>query len=219
MELLKSQKNLLFDYIEEYDLSPSLFELQKFTSDNRQDTFRINFKTSDYFFDIFQGTWNNYSIIYSPGDNIIESTIDNISWQSVCNNFLIWLQNLKNELEMPDKWEQLLQEEQFFNTPDDEELNIKYNYQEILQIETSFNKLKEELKKLKLSPVESSNINKKLDYILERSKFLGKVDWKNIAIGTFTGIAGNLAISHPPETVELFVKLVKLSFKTILLLN
>ena len=78
--------------------------------------------------------------------------------------------------------------------------------------------IKQEIaKNYKLDAAQSVNINSKLDYLVDRSQKLGRIDWKNIFVATIINVAIILAL-NPQQARSLWL-LVKNCFKGILLLN
>lgn len=55
-----------------------------------------------------------------------------------------------------------------------------------------------------LSPEPLATVNRKLDYLIEASTRLGRIDWKNIFVGSLVGLALQQLIPAGPALGELF---------------
>lgn len=66
-------------------------------------------------------------------------------------------------------------------------------------------------------PDQLKMINEKLDYISEKAKSLGRVDWKNIVIGTLITLILQLAL--PQETSKALWMIFKDIFQHYLLIS
>lgn len=108
MKLLSSQKDKLFDLIEETNFSPIQFDIiEEDNSDNQIET-KFIFKSSDFFFSFKTSSNIEYSI-FSPGQSTYESE-ENGGWIVQMKHFHYWLHFLNREIVTPNKWDRLKDE-------------------------------------------------------------------------------------------------------------
>src|SRR5436190_4214006 len=110
MKLLQSQKNKLFDILEEEDLSPSSFEIYEDISQTGV-TPILRHKTQEYSIS-FQntGTPDTYVLKYIPGEDSFNQEKWVTGWQQVTPIVRGWAQAVGLELTEPDKWKRLEEE-------------------------------------------------------------------------------------------------------------
>ena len=189
--LLKSQKNEIFILIKQATLDPKEFEWEE-----REETesyshgevtlhfHRLVHKPSGY-----AALFGENFLSYSPGEQIPNQTQDKIGWSGKRLAVESWLANLKHEIEAPDLWSALTQEQELFsaepagavNTPftADEQVLIKRTIEEIrVYITSTYSLAGEPLAK----------VNRKLDYLIDAATRLGRIDWKNIFVGALVGL-------------------------------
>ncbi len=191
MKLLNSQKNALFELVEESGLSPNLFTYQEPTENDSSTYLRV--KNSDYFFE-FTSHENKHYSIYSPGDDTIEERRYPGSWNLQLTNVRKWITNLERELDSPNKWDLLEEEIKNSNFDDIEYDNTKFTHEEFKLLESKINDLKIKIEKLDLIEEDLNTIHKKLDHLLKLSEKMNKNDWKNLFIGTLISITAQLTI-------------------------
>lgn len=209
MPLLKSQKNVLFDKIVSKGLSPLQFDIKeekKFTI--------ISYKNSNHYFKI-----NSYeSIHYSPGyktfSNNVDLSIHPDAWNSICAFFSAWLRDLLREIEQPDKWNDLLESSKQISWHIELEPNSRFTYSEVLEIENSIKQIKSDIKSLNLLPEQLQLIDAKLDYLCDKAKTLGSIDWKNILMGTLISLVVELAL--PSDTAKTLWHIFEKAFKKVI---
>src|SRR5689334_18868934 len=94
--LLRSQKNSLFTGIQGVNLSPSDFTLIE-SSD--ADIVELRHSSTDYYFNISQGTKGDYCVVFSPGRNTRKERRPDLNWKAVEVHFKAWLDQLVCEIE------------------------------------------------------------------------------------------------------------------------
>ncbi len=199
--LLNSQINDILKYIDNAGLNHNDFQwLVKNSSISPywEVPTLIHKPTGYYFkFDTKQG---NLVSEYFPNKAGVVYTQTWPIWDPQFNDFIIWLDLLKNELGTPNLWETILSEERLFGDVSEGDLsndpfNIteqKYIWSKILEIEIF---LKDNLDLLEKDIV---IIKTRLNYLVEASKRLGRKDWLNILMGVSFKIAFDLALSSGP---------------------
>lgn len=218
MFLLKSQKNELYDLIVNAGFDPLQFELQEHQEGAREVlsiTLTTNPEFSFYFFKTSNVAAN--TIIYSPGEHSIKTQAETDMWNIKTAHFTLWLDCLKREIEAPDKWQELLEASSSINWEITEQQNSKFTYQEVVEIESSIKIIKTRITELPLLTEQIQQINEKLDYIKNKAESLGRVDWKNLVVGTLINLV--IQLSLPPETSKLLWAIFKEAFKKMLLIS
>lgn len=212
MSLLPSQKNQLFDKVLEQGFSPSQFEL----NDTAGDT-NITYKGTSYYFNMHTAIQGLVSIRFSPGsDKLREEKHGLRSWSDQSIIFNTWIQLLRKEVSQPDKWANFLKVAQGITWPESDEENSQFIFQEVEQIRGCAEQAKTSLGQLNLSPEQLRAIESKLDYIVERAKTLGRIDWKNLMVGTLITLVVSLALSS--ETAKTVWQAIGEAFKKIILI-
>lgn len=218
--ILNSQKKAIFEAISRIGLEPVNFdwrvEYSQFDGDTMVSCLR--YKGADFFFK-FDFYENKHRCVYSPGlDKAIEKEFLG-SWEQEWQSIMRWLTSLKREIDTIDPW---LEIEKYIPGEkinlEDEESNKPFNYSQVEHICKSLNRLKDEINSnFKLTRDQTGVVQNKLDYLIDRAKNIGRIDWKNIFVSTIIMIAFELAMN--PEQVKLLWSLVKVCFRGVLLLG
>lgn len=219
--ILKSQKTQVYQQITDIDLEPSMFEWDvtqstHFGSDDRVS--RLKYTGTNYYF-LFDFRDKDHHCTYSPGrDTIIRKEYPE-SWDSQMNCVRRWLTNLKREVETTDPWDEI---DKYLPggeiNLEDEKENSPFPYDQVEHIKKALYKFKDEIKKTyNLDNDQDQIVQEKLDYLIDRAKKIGRIDWKNIFVATLMGLIVNLSLN--PEQAKGFWGLVKICFKGILLLG
>jgi hypothetical protein len=220
MYLLKSQKNDIFDLIIQAGLSPLQFTIEEakdvVTLLSNVEKTRITLADTGYYFELAIEKGKNI-LQFSPGsEKLIDMWQIPPSWDEKKKYISRWLQNLKRELDLPDKWAELLKSSQTIEWHLTSSEGDRFSYQEVEEIIAAKERAKIRISELRLTPEQSRLIEEKLDYIAEKSKSLGKVDWKNIMIGTLVALVVQLAL--PPETANALWSIFKEAFQRVILI-
>ena len=218
--VLPSQRKIIFEAIVRIGLEPSNFEWDKKMSRFDRDVIVscLRYKGTDFFFK-FDFYKNDHHCRYSPGiDRVIVDDFPG-DWQQQWQCLMKWMSSLKREIEVVDPWDEI---EQYIPGEkidlEDGEANKSFSYSQVEHITQSLNKLKEEINKnFKLNESQTLFLNNKLDYLIDRAKNIGRIDWRNIFVSTIIMIAFELAMN--PEQVKLLWSLVKVCFRGVLLLG
>ncbi len=214
MELLQSQKNKLFDLIVGAGLSPLQFDVF-WSADGTQLT-EISYKNSRYYFKLYL-VQTGRRVTFCPGKTTVKENVNYSGWVTLVSWFEIWLENLKRELSQPDKWTELLKSSEQIKWDNQEGENSQFSYQEVEGIYASVNQAKVKIAELGLVENHLRLIGAKLDYIAEKAKTLGKVDWKNLMMGTLITLVVELALK--PETTNALWAIFKEAFQRIILIS
>lgn len=220
--IMKSQKQEVYQWIADYGLEPSMFFWEDFRSrnDDLSETIvsKLKYVDTHYFF-IFDFKNDVQHCTFSPGQTVLIQNEFPGTWSGQLRNFDKWLAYLKREIETVDPWDVIdkYMPGMEINLEDEKE-NSPYSYEQVEHIAKALYRFKDEVKKnYDLDKDQDKLVQEKLDYLIDRSKKMGRIDWKNLFVGTLMGLAGGLALN--PEQAKGFWGLVKICFKGILLLG
>jgi|GEM_PF-777152 len=220
MKLLISQKDQIFDIIEREDLSPFLFEFIEDQKNivSRDESTTLSFKRSNFYFKFeyrkFDNVRSGHYFIYSPALSSIISEGFSLSWENQLAHFEKWLKYLKREIQSPNKWARLERE------IDEVKIGFiggegKFSFKECAELKDKINILKSRIKGLDLSKDQVTEINSKLDLLVESAKTLSKFDWKSLFIGTIISITIQLSLT--PENSKALWEVIRNVFHQLLL--
>jgi hypothetical protein len=172
---LPSHQKKMFDLIVQKGLNPTDFEVLLKTA-------FIQHKATNFKFHVSRGPRDRSVITLSPGYGMYSHTKNFIDWDDTFQEFAMWLEFLKSELEVPDVWGQLKDIKpivQSFNNIDDpfSETEEKITASKIEEIKSKIDKLEIPAKDIK-------EIKEKLDETLSLVKKLTKNQWLNYFNGT-----------------------------------
>lgn len=196
MKLLTSQKNILYDVIIAYGLSPSQFILTEKESTNyvNEIVTNISHKSSEFYFS-FESRYDRRSILFSPGSDTYSVAHSVNSWNELEYHFQNWIGNLLNEINVENKWDRLEKEMKGIN------LNLKnepdkFSAHEFEELKNKVLAIKQGLNKIGLLSEQVSIINEKLDHLTELAIDMNKFDWKSLFIGTILSVIIQLGVTQ-----------------------
>lgn len=218
MKLLVSQKDELYEMIDTFGFSPTMFEFSELPSQVSagQKTTLLNLKNSDFYYSFetaYQTEIGHYSI-YSPGSGSIRETQNPGNWDWQKQYFRQWLVYLAREINAPNKWERLSKEisNLGINITDDESKFTAYEFEDLKKRMIN---LKESIHSIGLDPEQLNTIQTKLDHLLDLAKAMNKFDWKALFIGAIISIIIQLSLS--PEVGKLLWNIIKQVFNNFIL--
>lgn len=211
MKLLTSQKNSLFDLIQQVDFfSHNQFELIEKHISGVSNT-HIEYKANkDFYFRFIDSNYaNSLYVNYSPGEEQIMDATSDIGWNKTLNIFENWLYYLQREVTSPDLWQQFkteISEIKYINNFN----NQKFSFLEYTEISEKIDVLKNSLSSIPLILNQQNEIILRLDHLSETAKELGKFDWINLFVGTIISIVIQLNVT--PENANAIWDLIKRVF-------
>ncbi len=215
MKLLPSQKNTLYDLIEQNEyFSPMQFDIVENLKGNTVTV--VKFNKSDYFFKFIQSDGHNeiFYCNYSPGEVSVLGVTNNTYWLGGLDQFKKWLHFLKRELTVVNKWDKIFSSTE--NIPFIPAFDkSKFTYTEYQEVKDKINQIKSSLSSIPFLENQLLAINDKLDDLLETAKTLSKYDWKNLFIGTIISIIIQLEVNK--ENANELWQLIKRIFSNYLL--
>lgn len=209
--LLVSQKNLLFEYMQEEDLNPRHFALTDLNV-----LFKVIHPESGYYFQVKKGT-HYIHITYSPSQDQMIEALDlvGIDFTIIANMFRNWLSSFNSEISLPNYWKLLSQQMNDIGTF--EFVNSDYfTEDESKQVQEKLKLISKEISNLPLLTDQIQAINNKLDTIASNVKKLDKISWRDHLIGGIIGIVSQYAIT--PSNANLIWGILKSSLNSFKLL-
>lgn len=208
MKLLQTQKNQVYELIEEAGLSPSMF---LFDDPSEPDgTTYLRFKKTDYRFDFANGRGGGHFARYLPGYDTPYEDQSAGSWVAQLVNVRQWLKYLIRELKAPNKWKLLEEELRNFNFEDIKYTDAKFTHQEYKLLEKRIGEFKNKISKLDLLDEQIEKINLKLNHLLKLAENMNKIDWKELFIGSMMSLFIQLSI--PPGAGQMIFGYLKILF-------
>lgn len=190
--LPKWMSNAVFTAIQESGLGP-----EAFVWDDSADDICLRHRSSTAYF-VFAGTYGKYVARYASGDDPVME-LNSYSWDAHLDRFRRWVVAVKDDMETPDLWDELLRQTELVAGASDESLeNTPFTPDERAEIARQLNELGQRAKaENSLSEAQSSDLESRLDYLVGAADRLGRKDWLNACIGTLFGYF--LAAALPPD--------------------
>jgi hypothetical protein len=201
--LQKWKKNQIFETIEAVGLDPKEFDLE----DDGVEV-RIKHKRSESCF-ILGGDPAHYLGRSVAGD-APAPPFEVYSWQSVILRIRSWLENVKRDLETPDLWVELQRKAKLLAYSDEVTENTPFTLDEQNEIAGRLQEWAEHARHThSLSAAQMQVLDAKLDYLVSAAGRLGRIDWRNAAVGAILGWV--LSAALPPESArDIFLGLLPL---------
>ena len=185
-ELLPSQKNEVLLAIRESGMNPLEFE---FTESRRPrstvTSIQLTHVPSKYWFRL-HGT----IVRFSPGEETSQEQSNELSWTGKIGKLRLWLGYLKREVEAPDLWASLARERELLGVEPAGAVNTPFSAEEQIQAKRAIEEIRIYISSTySLADEPLAEVNRKLDYLIDASSRLGRIDWKNIVIGALVTLA------------------------------
>lgn len=207
-ELLRSQKNSLFQAIQTREMDPADFvwkqDKEIFPG---KPTITICHRFSEFYFVIDEGEYdgggftnfdyvNSYHYEYAPGNASLTSSGQDLSWDGVVSSFGGWLGYLKREIDSPDLWETITQERKLEESVASDDDNSFFSSDEQKQISERVLEIEQFLLKThNLNEEHQKFVRDRMEYLIESSERLGKKDWKSLAFGVLLSTAMGIGLN------------------------
>mgnify|MGYP003623330176 CR=1 FL=1 len=189
MKLLRSQKNALFDVITEEGLPPAMFELTE--GEETCVRYRPN---KEYSLRVQEVTGAKYWIKICPGFETFQKTYVRDKFPGVLDIAHIWVNFLKNEVEVPDKWGQM--EKELRKVPalatTGFDLPGLFSVAEYEHLGARMSALKNGLGGIARDEEGRQAVEDKLDRLMQLARSLNKTDWRDLFLGAVMGLILNL---------------------------
>jgi hypothetical protein len=192
MPLQRQQKAHVFEAIQLAGLDPHDFEWVSNSTQFQGGIEGLRFTRLDGARFDFIYSSNTWFALFQPGDGSPTYSANEGEWQYELMALHRWLDVCKREIEAPDLWAALAQEQEILRHPTAQiEQNTPFTADEIQTIKDEFEQLKVFVREaLDTTPDEQREINAKLDYLVaaaERSP--GRIDWWNQVVGVVLNLA------------------------------
>ncbi len=211
-----SQKREIAQALENAGLPISSFDWQQHPSGYQYGSpavDRLVFKNSPYFFQFDLDSNQELRAVFCPGDRMATQSQHTITWVRQFEAFNNWINRLTSEIAEPDPWEQIKafapDVEILFETG---EHNTAFSFVEVQQIITALDTLQLQMEsRFTLAQNQLQVLRTNIEYLKDQAKKQGRINWKQILIGTLVTLAVKLAL--PPEIRPIFWNLAQESFR------
>ena len=195
MKLEKWEKNAIFKAMQEGGLHPSEFKFA-----DGEDDVRIDHRLSASYF-LIGGDALRYVGSYVVGD-AAPWPYEDSAWPRLMARISRWVKNVKSDVETPDLWAELQRETELFGAgPDEAVENTSFTPDEREVIEAQFRVLREKAQSAySLSDAQMLILDAKIDYLIGADDRLGRIDWRNVVVGTMFAYALEAAL--PPGSAR-----------------
>jgi hypothetical protein len=203
VELVKSQRNDLFEAVHAAGLDPCQFKLAEEDADRR-----LSHRWSESYF-VIGGGHGHFVGRYVVGDDSPRAYEVHI-WTVLVDRVRGWLADVKRDLETPDLWAELEGRRELLAPAAETDVqNTPFTSDEQAEIARQLRELKQYIHETySLSEDETLALQARLDYLEEAAARLGRIDWRNVAAGAMFTILVEAVL--PPDTVRgIFVVLFK----------
>ena len=174
MGLEKWKKNNLVETMQTVGLDPLQFELEE--NDGGQVRIKHKCSPSCFTFRYDGGLITGSSVV---GDGLEWQIVPSSSWQALLPRITTWLQEVKCDIETPDKWAELQKKARLLSAaPESIIENTPFTPDEQNQIADQLQFMVERARRTySLSEAQVKALNEKLDYVVDASHRLGRKDW------------------------------------------
>ena len=194
LNLLTSQKNLIFGTIQSAGFSPTDFEWQTFEMRYGDSVPLLRHVPSGFYFIIERRQFDTdewgFAVKYSPGDETEFEERYPGSWSNVPSHIVIWLKLIKRETEIPDLWQALTSDTQLIQDVDAQPSdNLPFAEADLPSVRKALGEIKAYiLKSHDLSDAQKRRIEARFDHLEEKADDFGRKDWMTLVIGTLLSI-------------------------------
>ena len=175
MSLEKWKRNEIYQAIVEEELDPRDFRLEE-----SEDEMRINHLRSPSYFLVDLKHPGHYVGTYLVGDSVVWPYPTSSAWQYLMPRISRWLSEVKRELEIPDLWAELQAEENLLGAGAEEAIeNTPFTPDEQAEIAGRLYELTDQARNTySLSDAQMRALEAKIDYLVEASARMGRIDWR-----------------------------------------
>src|SRR5690606_21058625 len=167
---------------------------------------KITYKEHQAFSFLIDSRDNNYFCRYSPASDRFEIERITASWDILLAYFKDWLNNLSQETSHDDKWKKLEEEINNFDFKF-EGTNDQFSVLEYEEVCLKIDVIKDKITLINLPDEQLTKIHADLEYLKEKAKVLGKLDWKTLFVGTIVNFITQYSL--PPEKINSLINLIK----------
>ena len=204
--LVKAKRNEVFDLVRRSGFDPMQFTWDQVPSSHHRSDVGVSKLThsSRYYF-LFNSTRDGHLFFSrSPGRNSRVDEGESSNWADQLADVQIWLDLLRPEVEEPDLWEAVKNENAFIEAAAGERENEPFSAEDQTRIAESIEAVRRLLtENLALNTQQISFLSQQLQYLVDASGRLGKKDWIQLTVSTLVTISVALSL-NTDTTRELF---------------
>lgn len=207
--LIPTQWNETLQIVRIVGLNPNEFVQAEESENTGYNMHRISVLThtpTGFFF-----MFRPHGMTFCPGERTKTETLDTDerSWNSTRSPLATWLERVRREYEAPDLWAMARQDHEFMQlTTVVDAINTPFTEPEQQYIGIKLDEMRDfVLASLQLDDSQRQLVEAQIEYTKEATKRLGRVDWKNVVVGTLMGLVtglGTSAVFGPERARELF---------------
>jgi hypothetical protein len=176
--LLQTQNNEVLLTVRQSGMNPLEFELVEHSN------VRLIHKPSKILF-----IFGENVATFSPGAEAQYQTIANLNWAGKISMLEICLGYLMRVIHAPDLWASLPQENELLSIDPAEAVNTPFTADEQVQIKKTIEEIRAYITSTyTISSEPLAKVNRKLDYLIDASRRVGRIDWKTIFVGALVGL-------------------------------
>jgi len=194
-KLEKWKSNQVFEAVEAAGLNPTEFDW-----DDSTDDICLRHRWSEAYF-FFIGAPGRYIARYAAGD---ERAVDvqKFSWEALMSSVGLWLSYIKRDVETPDLWAELQRETELLGDAwRDAVENAPFTPNERADVARQLQELRRYVQDAySLSERQLSDLDSKIDFLVDAAARLGRKDWLVVFIGTMAGFV--LVAVLPPDAAR-----------------
>lgn len=202
--LLTSQRNHIFETVQNRGISPSEFTFEETVSKLRRQA-SLTHRPTGYYFTInlgppFQSEFDdrpNFAVSFSPGDNFISEAESCNHWPEVIGCIDHWIFYILRETQAPDLWDGLGTSNQLLqDTAEQSSDNLPFTPAELPHVRNCLEEIKAYVIKTKeLTEAQRKIVDARFDHMEEAATRMGRKDWLSLVVGNLMGIAFSIALN------------------------
>jgi hypothetical protein len=170
----------------------------------------LQHRESTFFFQVTTGSTYRFEIVYSPGDHYVTDGDSVPRWGEVPGVCKRWLGLLRRELKAVNPWAELQNREPFSARLSDVD-NSRFTESEIAMIEDGLAQVSIKIRATSnLTGEQIRILDERLEYLIQASKRLGRIDWRNAFVGAVFGLVLQSFVN--PQTAIQIVSLASTIF-------
>ena len=198
--ILKSQATQIYNLIKDRGFQNTEFYWdRRLSSWGAMKVSVIIHKPTNYYY-VFDLTHidrsDSHACEFSPGNNVLVEKQSMGGWDYQTYYFSAWLEYLRREVETPDLWSAISQEENLSKAAMGYEDNSNFSAEQKIHLTKNLLEIKEYLQGLEqFSDEQKAFIDSRVEYLEKAIERMGKKDWINLTLGVLTNVIIGLAMN------------------------
>jgi hypothetical protein len=210
VRLDKRQRNAILKSIEAADLDPRDFELANDPDGDAEA--RIGHGTSESYFAVrpTDGIAVGYEWNEVVGDQpVFPYPRSAHTWPDLLKRLRRWLAEVKDDIETPDLWAELQSEREMLAAAPENVENVPFTAEERAELATQLREIKKyATRNHSLSENQVQALEARLEYLEEAAGRLGRLDWRNAAVGAMVTFAAEMIVA-PEEARRILLMILQ----------